>query len=80
MSKKHDKQQANAPVYSPSLQEETKPSLPEEAPKPVQSWVVLEDRTVAISGTITKVRTGKVIKDKLIAERLTEQGVKLEAR
>ena len=41
---------------------------------------MLEDRTVAISGSITKVRTGKIIKDRIIAEALTKQGVKLEAR
>ena len=73
-------------VYTPDLPEQVaapaaSAGASEPAPAKVASaWVVLEDRTVAISGCITKVRAGKLVRDRVIAEALIKQGVKMEAR
>jgi hypothetical protein len=78
---KHNKPVVKPEVsFSPELSSTVKGGTPDAPPKQATQWVVLEDRTVAISGSITKVRTGKIIKDRIIAEALTKQGVKLEAR
>jgi hypothetical protein len=42
--------------------------------------VVLKKRLVAITGTVTWVQMGKVIRDHLIAEHLIKQGVEMEVR
>lgn len=73
-------------VYTPDLPEQVAAPVsagsaePAEAVKVANAWVVLEDRTVAISGCITKVRAGKIVRDRVIAEALIKQGVKMEAR
>ena len=79
MSKKNFPAKPEA-VYTPELVTELPTKELDAAPVLATAWVVLEDRTVAISGSITRVRAGKVAKDALIARRLADQGVKLEAR
>jgi hypothetical protein len=43
-------------------------------------WVVMENKVVAICGTITQVRVGKEVRDPLIVAALRNQNVKLEER
>jgi len=78
---KHHKPVAKPEVpYTTELQSVAKAPVSGDPAPVANAWVVLEDRTVAISGSITKVRTGKVVRDRLIAEALVAQGVKMEAR
>lgn len=78
---KHNKPAVKSEVpFSPELSSTVKSDVPDAPPKQATQWVVLEDRTVAVSGSITKVRAGKIIKDRIIAEALAKQGVKMEAR
>lgn len=80
MSKHHKPAVKSEVPYSPVLESTVKSAEPDSAPVQAKEWVVLEDRVVAVSGSITKVRQGKVVKDQKIAEALIKQGVKMEAR
>jgi len=48
------------------------------APQEPNCWIVLEDRRVCVNGAITSVRQGKIVKDKDLAQKFRDQGVKLK--
>ena len=76
MSRHHKKLIENLPKHP-----EYKPEVPaaEVAENVPAAWIVLEDRNVCVRGAITKIRQGKIIKDRQLAELVVAQGAKLQA-
>ena len=65
--------------YQVSQAEQNSEYVPAEVPAAEPNcWVVLEDRRVCVNGAITSVRQGKIVKDKELAQKFRDQGVKLK--
>ena len=66
--------------YQVSQAEQNAEFVPTDVPaQEPNCWVVLEDRRVCVNGAITQARQGKIIKDKELAQKFRDQGVKLKA-
>ncbi len=76
MSRHHKKLIASLPKHPEYTPEVPKAESEENMPS---AWIVLEDRSVCVRGSITKIRQGKIIKDRELAELVVAQGAKLQA-
>jgi hypothetical protein len=75
MSRHHKKLIASLPKHPEYTPEVPNSETAEESPS---AWIVLEDRNVCVRGAITKIRQGKIIKDRPLAELVVAQGAKLQ--